>query len=281
MRQNAGPVRKLFTNVLLPGAFLIVIFSAALLATSRSYYNWRGGTGEFCTATKPLIPVGDQPVTVTNLFETKDPCWASGLGVEKGRKYRIWIDARDNAWFDRTIMSGVNGFELHDLKHVAALPFRRWFKADWFQPVLRIGAKGDAELPLEEVNVMPGDRLPRALKPTEPEDEGKQPVHVEDTAEFADADSALRRSWRDFGTFEPIPDAALPAASDVWRKQGLADLMVADFVAGASGEVFLYVNDAAQILPFLGPLGSFYKNNSGTAKITLQRMPLPLSPSGK
>ena len=55
--------------------------------------------------------------------------------------------------------------------------------------------------------------------------------------------------------------------------------MAADFVAGASGEVFLYVNDAAQILPFLGPLGSFYKNNSGTAKITLQRMPLPPAPA--
>jgi hypothetical protein len=281
MRQNAGPVRKLFTNILLPGAFLIVIFGAALLATSRSYYNWRGGTGEFCTATKPLTPVGDQPVTVTNLFETRDPCWASGLGIEKGRKYRIWIDARDNAWFDRTIMSGVNGFELYDVKHLAGLPFRRWFKADWFQPILRIGAKGDAELPLEEINVMPGDKLPRPLEPTNPDDEHKRPVHIEDTAEFADANSELRRNWRDFGTFEPIPKAALAAAGEVWRKQGLADLMVADFVAGASGEVFLYVNDAAQILPFLGPLSSFYKNNSGTAKITLQRMPLPLSPSGK
>jgi uncharacterized protein (DUF2235 family) len=279
MRNNAGPLRMLFTNILLPGAFLIVIFGAALLATSRSYYNWRGGTGEFCTQTKPLMPVGDQPVTVPSAFDTKDPCWASGLGVEKGRKYRIWIDARDNAWFDRTIMSGVNGFELHDIKHVVALPLRRWFKADWFQPVLRIGAKGDAELPLEEINVMPGDKLPRPLKPTDPEDEHKQPIHIEDTAEFADTNSELRRNWRDFGTFEPIPEAALPAASDVWRKQDLADLMVADFVAGASGEVYLYVNDAAQILPFLGPLGSFYKNNSGTAKVTLQRMPLPPSPA--
>jgi uncharacterized protein (DUF2235 family) len=279
MRKNAGPARMLFTNILLPGAFLIVIFGAALLATSRSYYNWRGGTGEFCAQTKSLPPVGDQPVTVPSVFDTKDPCWASGLGVEKGRKYRIWIDARDNAWFDRTIMSGVNGFQLHDLKHVAALPFRRWFKADWFQPVLRIGAKGDAELPLEEINAMPGDNLPRALEPTDPEDERKQPIHVEDTAEFADTNSALRRNWRDFGTFEPIPEAALAAAGDVWRKQGLADLMVADFVAGASGEVYLYVNDAAQILPFFGPLGSFYKNNSGTAKVTLQRMPLPPQPA--
>jgi uncharacterized protein (DUF2235 family) len=278
MRKNAGPLRMLFTHILLPGAFLIFIFSAALLATSRSYYNWRGGTGEFCSQTKAPTPVDDRPVTAERVFDTKNPCWASGLGVEKGRKYRIWIDATDNAWFDRTIMSGVNGFQLHDIKHLAALPFRRWFKADWFQPVLRIGAKGDAELPLEETNVMPGDSLPRPLKPTDPEDEHKRPIHIEDTAEFADTNGEVRRNWRDFGTFEPIPEAAMPAATAVWRKQGLADLMVADFVAGASGEIYLYVNDAAQILPFFGPLGSFYKNNSGTAKITLQRMPLPQLP---
>ena len=49
--------------------------------------------------------------------------------------------------------------------------------------------------------------------------------------------------------------------------------MVAEFVAGASGEVFLYVNDA--VLPFLPPFTLFYDNNSGKAEVTLQRLPLP------
>ena len=56
--------------------------------------------------------------------------------------------------------------------------------------------------------------------------------------------------------------------------------MVADFVSPESGELFLYVNDAIQIFPFLGPFERFYNNNSGTAQVQVQRLPLP-PPTGK
>ena len=273
MRENAGPARKAFTNFVFPGVFLIVIFGTALLAVSRSYYNWRAGTGEFCTRTKSVAPVGDQPITAPVAFDTSDPCWTSGLWVEKGRKYRIWIDAKD-PWFDQTIMSGVNGYKLNDLAHIMGLPLRRWYKADWFQPVLRIGAEGDAELPLEEINVMPADDLPRPLDPIRPGDKQTRPVRAQETDDMKSNNDAVRTLDK-LKCDEPIPSALLPAAQAAWRKQGLADRMVADFVAGASGEVFLYVNDAAQVFPFLGPLKLFYENNSGTAQVTLQRMPLP------
>lgn len=52
--------------------------------------------------------------------------------------------------------------------------------------------------------------------------------------------------------------------------------MVADFVATASGELFLYVNDAMQVLPLLGQW--FYQNNSGTTEVKVQREPLPPQP---
>jgi hypothetical protein len=169
----------------------------------------------------------------------------------------------------------VNGFKLYDFAHVAGLPFRRWYGADWFQPVLRIGAEGDAELPLEGINVMPADDLPRPLNPTNRQDKKKKPVRVDDS-EILDANSDLQSNWRKFGKFEPIPSEALPAAREVWRKQGLADRLVADFVAAESGEVFLYVNDAIQVFPFLGPFKLYYDNNSGAAQVTLQRMPPPL-----
>ena len=42
-----------------------------------------------------------------------------------------------------------------------------------------------------------------------------------------------------------------------------------------SGELFLYVNDAIQVFPFFGPLDLYYKNNSGTAQVQIQRVPLP------
>jgi hypothetical protein len=102
-------------------------------------------------------------------------------------------------------------------------------------------------------------------------------VDIRDTPEFNDMGSELRRNWpeRKLGWFEPIAKEALPAAGDVWQKQGLATRVVADFVAPESGELFLYVNDAIQVFPFVGPFNSFYKNNSGTATIRLQRMPFP------
>ncbi|MBN8991193.1 MAG: DUF2235 domain-containing protein [Rhizobiales bacterium] len=274
-RLHGGPVRFAFAKVALPAVFLAVIFGGALLAAGRSYYNWRAGTGTLCTATDApkLKMVEDDALSAAKPFDTKRLCRETGLWVEKGRKYRITIDAAGEPWFDRTIMSGVNGFTLYDLAHVTGLPFRRWYTAAWFQPVLRIGAEGDAELPLKPVNVMPPDDLPRPLNPTDPKDKRKKkPIHVDDD-ELLAANSDLQRAWRHFGILEPIPDAALPAARKVWHTQGLADRMVAEFVAGASGEVFLYVNDA--VLPFLPPFTLFYANNSGTAQVTLQRLPPP------
>ena len=279
MRLHAGPVRTIFSKALLPTVFLIVIFGAALLVAGRSYFNWRVGTGDLCEAAASPIAAGDQPVAAPTLFETRRLCWGSGLWIEKGRKYRIWIDVRD-PWFDRTIMSGANGFRDSSWRHVLASSIRRWSGAGWFQPVLRIGAKGNTELPLEAINVMPADQLPRPLNPMDPEDKTTRPVRLEDTAEFKDPASELHRSWQPFGNFAPIPAAALPAAGNVWRKQGLADRMVADFVAADTGEIFLYVNDAVQLFPLLGPFNKYYNNNSGTARVQLQRMPLPPAPPG-
>jgi uncharacterized protein (DUF2235 family) len=253
------------TRFVFPGIFLLALFGVTLVAAGRSYFNWRAGTGMFCTASKEPLRVPEQPTAARKLFDTNSLCWASGLEVEKDRKYRVQIKVKD-PWFDRTIMSGANGFQLYDVKHIAALPIRRWFTADWFQPVVRIGPKGIAELPLVAVNAMPADRLSR---------QNGRPIYVEDAPEYADPRSALRQSWHEFKWSEPIPDTARSAAGAVWARQELAPLMVADFVAPESGELFLYVNDAIQIFPFWGPFNRYYQNNSGSAEVTVQRLPLP------
>jgi hypothetical protein len=274
MRENAGGLRRAFTNYALPGVFLLLIFGGAALATSRSFFNWLSGTGKLCDSAGSVRIVRDDPLSATNAFDTKELCWGSGLWVEKGRKYRILIDARGQEWFDQTIMSGVNGFKLNDFTHIIGWPLRRWYAADWFQPVLRIGAEGDAELPLEAINVMPADALPRPLNPTDLKDkEHKKPVRVEEVGESS---ASLRDALKMLKPGAPIPKELLPDARKVWLTQGLANQMVAEFVAGASGEVFLYVNDAVvPVWPFFKP---FYDNNSGTAGVTMLRMPLPPSP---
>jgi uncharacterized protein (DUF2235 family) len=283
MRLYAWPLRMAFTNVLLPGAFLVVIFGTALLAAGRSYFAWRDGTAgfdwhygapAFCRGTDHPTPVGEQAVMAGSSFETRNPCWSSGLWLEKDRKYRIWIMMREtDPWFDRTIMSGTNGFALSD--HLRFVPVRRWIRAAWFQPVARIGTNADAEQPLQDIDGATADNLPRPLDPTsdgeKDPDKDSYPVRVED--------SKPKRNWSTFGRFEPIPDNDKAAAADVWRQQGLSSRMVADFTPAASGELFLYVNDAIQLVPLLGPFDLYYKNNSGSAEVTVQRMPLP--PPGK
>jgi hypothetical protein len=276
MRLHAGPLRIAFTNVLLPAIFLTVIFGSVFLAAGRNYFAWRDGTAgftwrfgppAFCNATEHPTIVGEQALAGKTPFETRNPCWSSGLWVEKDRKYRIAVAVKD-PWFDRTIMTGVNGFRHSG--HLPFVPIRRWISADWFQPVARIGANADAELPLRSIDGTLADKLPRQRDPTKDstdlKKEDKYPVHVEH--------SKPPREWPAFGKFEPIPKEALGAAQEVWRQQNLSSQMVADFTATASGELFLYVNDAIQLVPFVGPFDLFYQNNSGSADVTVQRIPL-------
>ena len=295
MRLHAWPVRMAFTNVLLPGIFLVAIFGSGLLLISRGYLDWLEGVGGICVSSASTRAVGDVPTTARDgeLFSVGDFCWPSRLAVEKGRKYRVWIQMAD-PWFDRTIMTGPNGFKTPpDPTHRSAVPILRLYGADWFQPIVRIGARGSNNLPLMAVNNDPADELPRRVNATVPayeDDTGdKYPIRVEDSAEFEQPDSELRRVWRPFGDFEPIPPEALPAARALWRRQGLSDLLVAEFVAPESGELFFYVNDAVQLFPRIvplrfaprwlvplqGPRAQFYANNSGTATIRVQRLPAP------
>jgi uncharacterized protein (DUF2235 family) len=269
MRLHAGPMRIFFTNFLFPGVFLLTLLILAILAGERSYFNWQAGTGQICKGTiniasqAPATPVGQERAIASSLFKTSDMCWASGLAVEKGRKYRIWIEMGD-PWFDQTILSGVNGFKKSGF-HLVALPTRRLYGADWFQPVARIGEDGTDNIPLQALNGMPADELPRKNRVT----------YLNETSQFSDENGELGRSVRAVKWYQPIPDAVLHAAFDAWRKERLEQAMVAEFVAPNSGELFLYVNDAIQVVPFLGSFDRLYANNRGTAKIHLQHMPSP------
>jgi hypothetical protein len=46
--------------------------------------------------------------------------------------------------------------------------------------------------------------------------------------------------------------------------------LVTSFTAPATGELFLYLNDAIFALPFLPPVTCFYRNNSGTARVVVE-----------
>lgn len=307
MRHNMGWARTLFARRLVPIGFLFIIFSSALLIVSTSYFTGRVALGKVCappetegasgTRAERGKPVLDEPLPAGSVFETRDFCWWSGLAVEKGRKYRVWLDI-DEPWFDRTIMTGVNGFQT-DLARYIFLPIRRLYGADWFQPVVRVGSKGTNDIALTAVNVEPADVLPRRKDPTLPAeddlDKGSKHrywVAIEEELGEKDPRSAKLKA---LGDFQPIPAEDLPAAREVWKGQNLTGRVVAEFVAPDSGELFFYVNDAVQIFPtvlpcciiprwlapFQGRTEKFYDNNSGTARIKVQRLPVPPQPPEK
>ncbi|MGY4355608.1 hypothetical protein ACVW0J_002101 [Bradyrhizobium sp. i1.7.7] len=317
MQRNARWMSFPFTKIIFPVVSIVVIYAAALLIASSSFFTWRVATGQVCEAPEtkaaeaqkkganvaidipPAKPVGDNALPATELFNVNQFCWASRLAVEKGRKYRVWIDI-DQRWFDRTIMTGVNGFQTYENHHYLALPTRRLFGADWFQPVVRVGEKGLNDRPLQAMNVMSADELPRRIDPTLPEEnaqdepKNRYPVRIESAEESSTDDAAkltkLKADIAKMGTFDALPPDE--SARKVWDTQKLADRMVAEFTAPDSGELFFYVNDAVQIVPgflrwlapakyadYFGPDEQYYKNNSGTARITVQRLPAPPTPS--
>ncbi|MBR0847964.1 DUF2235 domain-containing protein [Bradyrhizobium diazoefficiens] len=299
-RTHAGPARWVFSRLVLPAIFLFIIFYSALLIGATSVFTARTATGAVCAPPGPeaATPVLDEPIDARGRFATSEFCWWSGLAVEKGRKYRVLLEIED-PWFDRTIMTGTNGFKTHFLRHYLALPTLRQFGAAWFQPVVRVGTKGMSDIPLAAVNVMPAEELPRRMHPTiAPEEDadtskGRYPILLDESGEFAalPADNPLKLAVSKLGAFEPVPKD--PAARAIWEAQKLPGRLVAEFVAPDAGDLFFYVNDAVQIYPTLlpawlrpkkldvvqGPYEQFYKNNAGTARIVAQRLPSPPMPS--
>jgi uncharacterized protein (DUF2235 family) len=317
MQRNARWMSFPFTKIIFPVVSIIAIYAAVLLIALNSFFTWRVATGQVCetpetkaaavrttgvsvaTGIPPAKPVGDDALLATELFNVNQFCWASRLNVEKGRKYRVWIDI-DQRWFDRTIVTGVNGFQTYENHHYLALPTRRLLGADWFQPVVRVGEKGLNDQPLQAVNVMPADELPRRIDPTLPaekaqdEPKNRYPVRIENIEESGTDDATkltkLKADIAKMGTFDALPPDE--TARKLWDTQERADRLVAEFIAPDSGELFFYVNDAVQIYPgflrwlvpakyadYFGSDEQYYKNNSGTARITVQRLPAPPTPS--
>jgi uncharacterized protein (DUF2235 family) len=92
-------------------------------------------------------------------FLTSDPCWASGVRVREGVRYRMVIRIQDPWFYRGKISSDVHGFGIDRMKapmHVY-LPFRRYYGEPWFKPIARIGNLGSDEYPLDAAEVLNPD----------------------------------------------------------------------------------------------------------------------------
>jgi hypothetical protein len=261
------------TEIVLPAIALFVIALVATITVSRTTVGYRAGRGDFCKATdeKLLVTVSDVPREAASEFKIDRPCWASGVKVEKGRHYTLWLEM-DHRFFDQTVMTDIAGFRSFSLPYLTELPLRRSWSADWLQPIARVGARGDAEWPLMDLDGS------EALELGHDVNGERFSTRFYEAKEYALRLADLHRGEAKadpsrLGFCDKLPADELAAAEKIRDSLDLRKTYVSQFTAPETGELFLYVNDAIGAIPFGPTITCFYDNNRGSAKVTLQRIP--------
>lgn len=218
----------------------VVAVAIAVPLLNRAAVTIVGRRGGYCEATPGLDQTQEHYGPASKPFSIDNFCWASGLVLQQGRRYRITvaIPADGPDWFDYSRHTDVEGYPIEgwDWVHILATPIKRWWTQNWFKPIARIGAGGNDEYPLDPVTPLP------PLPPGVPHGEVvpvEQPDH-----------------------YKPIDDASAEAAP----RRPDRKVLVAEITARSTGELFLYVNDAAlAVAPKF-----FYTNNYGIAQVTVE-----------
>lgn len=266
LRQSARAVAsyRFAARTLAPAAFLAICAILGLSLVHRAAFDLASAAGAFChsTVAAPGEKIGKATITTNAL------CNPTGLSLVSGRRYRVLIEA-DDAWFDKDVHSDFGGFAAaslvppggswfslrsieHYVPYYAAAPLKRWWRENWFQPILRIGERGNYE---------------QVLRPAAPLPAGAY---------------SLCRPPAEHSGWAAIRDIPNPASTEFRDRQlrceaehgiGAPAPLISDFTADASGELFFYVNDAIVLWP--KAIGFFYRNNSGTARVTVTRIAAP------
>jgi uncharacterized protein (DUF2235 family) len=255
--RSSGPIvcaYRIAAGRVLPGAIAVAALLAAVLVIllplgAQAVFQVRALTGNICVASGQA---GAANLGRTLTFDISARCWASGVVLEKGHRYRITMDIPPGgAWFDNTIATDLGGYEGSDIVHLAGALYKRWWGRPWFQPIARFGAAGASE---------------RALTPLDAFGPRKPLRH-----DAAATSAALVREARAKGLrwWDPLDDETAQGLERIAMGSSRRRArMVAEVVAPKSGELFLYVNDAVPVWPL-----DFYRNNRGLAKIRVVEVP--------
>ena len=142
---------------LIPALLLPLLLWVGYVLCHRVLYLFENSAGYICRpssgALKQSLENGE--------FANNHLCWASGMGVKKGLRYRITMELKETPiWEDNSIPTGVHGFKvegnvkswLSKLVMYATQPLRRLPEQDWFKPIARIGSAHGDEFPLNPEN---------------------------------------------------------------------------------------------------------------------------------
>lgn len=227
---------RFFTNAFVPAVFLLMMGYIGLMVVNKLGIEIDKAVDPPCKATSGL-PTSEKVGDVASHFDTRVACWASGLVLEKGARYRIRLDIGDE-WFDGGHRADLGGFDSDTLVHVAGWGLKQWWRGKWFQPIARIGVLGNDEYLLEPV------------------------------APFSQRDGYAGR-WHAPHPCLPLDDNTAKSAAASAPTPPDRRSMIAEITARTTGELFLYVNDA---MPLVGDRKCFTDNNRGTAKVSVERV---------
>jgi hypothetical protein len=171
-----------------PFVSAVAVVYVGLALISQLLFNLGDAAGGVCRETtnaKPLtsVPWGDRTV-ITQRFKVSELCWASGVELVEGRRYKITIkQPKDKPWKDAGYESDLGGFEIGDLPRVRDrilmslfVPLRRVVVEPWFRPIARIGAKGNDEYALDPAK-------PTSVRQPK-DDELEKPIRARRTGEL-------------------------------------------------------------------------------------------------
>ncbi|MBH2008588.1 MAG: DUF2235 domain-containing protein [Xanthomonadaceae bacterium] len=137
---------KLLTHGVLPLAFLVLLGYAAFAAFAQLSFADAVADGDVCMESgAPSGAAGG----LDGAFDAAALCAYTGTKVEKGGTYRVRLTVPGaGRWWDRGIPAGPHGLEatLDPLRAAvmgAGVPLRRHLTEPWFQPMVRIGQKGN------------------------------------------------------------------------------------------------------------------------------------------
>ena len=150
----------------------IALLAAAIVVVTvldRTAFWLQSSAGGICASSPakadglPLV----QATQETRVFQTAEPCMATGLRLSKDHRYEISIEIPDDApWKDGKLPADLAG--LRDLSWPRALmmstgvPLRRRLGAPWFVPIARVGKHGSDEHVLTPSDVE-GTAKPRKI----------------------------------------------------------------------------------------------------------------------
>jgi uncharacterized protein (DUF2235 family) len=159
--RTSAPLRagfRVLMDHVTPAVFVVVLLVGTLLLLNRATFDLTSAAGRFCHGTPGLDLTRETGAAeAADVFRTSDMCWPSGFVLEKDHRYEITITTRDG-WFDRQTQTDVLGMLSGSPRYILGAPLKRWWSANWFQPIARIGDVGNVEVALEPLDDTDTDR---------------------------------------------------------------------------------------------------------------------------